>query len=363
MFYPDLMTMLDGTSVTSAEQWPARRKELLHVLDREQYGLWPAAGAAAQGRVCGGPEPCCGGRARCEQLDITFDTPGGAFSFPAQLLYPADGKRHPLMLCLVFDSLPNDGCCPVNEIIGSGFALGWIRYTDVTSDDNDMTSGLAGCYPRHDPATDWGKLAMWAFAMSRALDYLLTRPEVEREQAAVLGHSRLGKAALLCGAHDERVRYVLANCAGCGGDALEQTRHPGAETYAAMDSRFAYWFCGNRRKYIGEQSAMPYDQHFLLAAIAPRYVALGSAAEDAWADPFSQQLCCVAASPAWTLHGLPGFSGPCSQAAVNTLWHDGCVGYHLREGGHALTREDWLRYLAFVSARLHAGTPENGTGT
>ena len=141
-----------------------------------------------------------------------------------------------------------------------------------------------------------------------------------------------------------RIRFTCANDAGCGGDALEQTKHPGAEDYAAMARSFPYWFCGNRSRYIDHPEERPYDQHFLLGAIAPRFAAVSSASLDRWADPYSQQLCCAAASPAWERHGLRGFVGTESPAAV---------AYHLRGGLHYLSRQDWLFYMDFV--RRHKG--------
>lgn len=182
---------------------------------------------------------------------------------------------------------------------------------------------------------------------------LTFRPEVDARNIAVIGHSRLGKAALLCGAQDARVRFTCANDAGCGGDALEQTKHPGAEDYAAMARSFPYWFCGNRSRYIDHPEERPYDQHFLLGAIAPRFAAVSSASLDRWADPYSQQLCCAAASPAWKLHGLRGFVGTESPAAVGAAYPEGHVAYHLRGGLHYLSRQDWLFYMDFV--RRHKG--------
>ena len=361
MALPDLLTALDGAAVAAPAQWPTRRKELLAILEREQYGIRPPWSGKARGQVTDVISPCCAGRARHEKLAVAFDTPAGPFSYPVDFLFPADGQAHPLMLLLNFRPGVYDRYCPAEEIIDNGFALAYICYTDITSDDADMTSGLAGCFPRRDPATDWGKLSMWAFAASRALDVLLPRPEVDARNAAVIGHSRLGKTALLCGAYDERVRFALANNAGCGGDALEQTKHPGAETYADMAKTFPYWFCGNRSKYADCQASMPYDQHFLLAAIAPRCVAVGSAAQDLWADPYSQQLCCAAASPAWRLHGLDGYIGPETPARVNAAYGEGRVGYHLREGVHYLSRQDWLRHMAFVKRHLAEGSGKDVT--
>ena len=163
----------------------------------------------------------------------------------------------------------------------------------------------------------------------------------------------LADVVLLCGAQDARVRFTCANDAGCGGDALEQTKHPGAEDYAAMARSFPYWFCGNRSRYIDHPEERPYDQHFLLGAIAPRFAAVSSASLDRWADPYSQQLCCAAASPAWELHGLRGFVGTESPAAVGAAYPEGHVAYHLRGGLHYLSRQDWLFYMDFV--RRHKG--------
>lgn len=352
MYTPDLLTMTDGTPVTSSAQWEARRGELLNILAREQYGTFlPPSTASAQGMAP--PMPACAGHAMQETLEVRFDTPAGEFAFPLRFLYPADGQAHPLFLLLNFRPLIPDIYCPAEEILDNGFALAVVCYTDITADDGDWGSGLCGHYPRKHPDTDPGKLVFWAYAASRALDVLTLRPEVDARNIAVIGHSRLGKAALLCGAQDTRIRFTCANDAGCGGDALEQTKHPGAEDYAAMARSFPYWFCGNRSRYIDHPEERPYDQHFLLGAIAPRFAAVSSASLDRWADPYSQQLCCAAASPAWKLHGLRGFVGTESPAAVGAAYLEGHVAYHLRGGLHYLSRQDWLFYMDFV--RRHKG--------
>ena len=50
MYTPDLLTMTDGTPVTSSAQWEARRGELLNILAREQYGTFlPPSTASARG--------------------------------------------------------------------------------------------------------------------------------------------------------------------------------------------------------------------------------------------------------------------------------------------------------------------------
>ena len=97
MYTPDLLTMTDGTPVTSSAQWEARRGELLNILAREQYGTFlPPSTASA--RVMAPPMPVCAGHALQETLEVRFDTPAGEFAFPLRFLYPADGQVHPLFL-------------------------------------------------------------------------------------------------------------------------------------------------------------------------------------------------------------------------------------------------------------------------
>lgn len=353
-FRPDILQFVDGKPVHSAADWQLRRRELLEILQREEYGYMPPAPKEVRGEVTDTVEKCCAGHARLETIRISFDTPKGEFSFPVKFFCPVKEGKYPLFLLINFRPDAYDMYFPAEEIIDNGFALAMIYYNDITTDDGDMANGLSGCYARTNPDTDWGKLGMWAWGMSRALDYFVTRPEIDTDNIAVIGHSRLGKTALWCGATDERVKFTFANDSGCGGSALEQTKHEGGETIEVMNRVFPFWFCGNRQQYANHIDQMPFDQHFLVGAIAPRYVALGGAQQDVWADPYSEQLCCIAASPAWEICGKQGFVGPETFANVGDDFAEGSVGFHYRDGVHFLGRADWLSYMAFFKAHMES---------
>ena len=78
-----------------------------------------------------------------------------------------------------------------------------------------------------------------------------------------------------------------------------------------------------------------------------------SASEDIWADPVSEFLSCVAASEAYRFLGRRGLVyREDAYPAVGEALHRGEIGYHLREGGHFLSRYDWQRFLAFMAVRL-----------
>jgi len=90
---------------------------------------------------------------------------------------------------------------------------------------------------------------------------------------------------------------------------------------------------------------MPFDQHYLIASIAPRKVLVGSAAEDAWAGPESEFLSCLAASSAFEKGLVHG--GKVPQAPEKLL--EGDLGYHVRHGKHYFSRTDWQRLMEFVN--------------
>ena len=274
---------------------------------------------------------------------------GREFSFPFYAVVPREGKNCPFFIHINFRPDIPDRYQPTEELIDNGFAVFTVHYEDVTSDDGDFTNGLAGTlYPngkREDNSP--GKIAMWAWAAQRVMDYCETLGDtLDFNRSIVCGHSRLGKTALFTAATDERFKFAYSNNAGCAGDAL--ARGTSGETVKQIWDRFPFWFCENYKKYCDNESQMPFDQHYLIASVAPRFVMVGSAADDWWACPKSQQLACLGASPAFK----NGLSCPKDRfAEVGEAFLDGDLGYHLRAGTHFFSRTDWLRLMEFVNKK------------
>ena len=328
----------------TGKSWRERRAELLELLQDQIYGRTPAAPARVTGRILRAEENAYAHKAVDESIEISWDTPNGPFALPVRLVYPRAALPCPAFVFINFRPDSPDRYWPVEELVDEGFAVARVYYEDVTA-DSAKQDGLAALYPADGPHA-WGKIGMWAFACSRVLDYLLTRPEVvDPARVAVTGHSRLGKTALWCGAQDERFSLVISNDSGCSGAAI--TRGKAGETVRDITGTFPYWFCPAYRQYVDRECDMPFDQHELIALIAPRTAYVASAQEDIWADPQSEFLSCCAASPAYEALGGRGFVHPDRLPEPNELLHEGDIGYHMRTGSHFFSRTDWLYQTAF----------------
>lgn len=340
---------------TDAEEMRVKQKEYKEILLREEYGQPLPPPDSLSFEVIPPKKIDCrfaAGEATYYTVMAHGTLLGKEFSFPFHAILPNRPGKYPFFVHNDFDAgAPTKGC-PAEEIINRGFAILHVCYQDVTSDDGDFTSGLAGVmYEKADGecrAPDApGKIVMWAWANMRLMDFAQTLDCLDRDAGAVIGHSRLGKTALVTGLLDERFRYVIANNSGCSGDALSRGNQ--GEQIADITKRFPYWFCRNYQAY-AERGYGDFDQHQLVAALAPRCVMVGTAEDDGWADPHSQYLSCCAATPAWTAFGEQGLIAPDRLPVVGDCFGAGKLAFHLRAGAHYLSRLDWNRYMDRMEA-------------
>lgn len=341
------------------------RKEMVDILLDREYGRIPDIAVQwSVGPVHIRERRMCAGTVALSNVNMTLSSANGSHTFPVLRMLHNDGEKHPFFIFLGFHADLPSLYFPMEEIAERGFDVISACYKEISTDDGDFSNGVAGVLFGAAGRTrpdDCGKLGVWAFTASRMLDYALTLPSVDPERAAVIGHSRLGKTALLAGMLDERFAFVCPNDSGCCGDALNRGNSgiaavPGkygryGETLHAIITRFPYWFCENFLANENRDFAEDYDQHWLLASIAPRYLACGSADMDEWADPTSQYLSACAASAAWEQQGHDGLIHPDRLPEPGEQFGEGNVSFHLRHGMHFQSRFDWNRYMDFMEAK------------
>ena len=287
---------------------------------------------------------------------VTVEGPLGALVIDTLLHLPSAASAEypvPVVVGLNFDG--NDETIdgdqadrwPYDIAAEAGFAVLTADYRQIEPDDpHSEVPGVRALFPPIGSVeAPWGALGAWAWGLSRLLDAAETIEGIDASRAVVLGHSRLGKAALWAGAQDARFAVVASNDSGCGGASL--FRHAGGEDLATITTVFPHWFTPSFASFAGAEQRLPVDQHELLACIAPRHVYVASAIEDHWADPTGEYLATLAATPAFELHGMSGplVADPLPELGVST--GEG-IGYHVRAGGHDLTAEDWGHVLAFA---------------
>jgi len=344
---PDIMKMEDGAQVTTREQWEIRRRQILDILCREEYGFPPEAPLELTAEIIGREENFCAGKVTLTRIMLKTRLNQGEFSFPLYCALPKGVQNAPAFIHINFRDCVPDRYMPTEEICDHGFAVLSFSYQDVCPDiDDGFAAGLSAVLYRDGKrrAADAGKIAMWAWAASRVLDYALTLEGIDRDNIAVVGHSRLGKTALLTGALDTRFSCVISNDSGCCGAALSR----GKTGMHLADMRYPYWYCESYPGYANREDELPFDQHFLLSLIAPRRLYVASAWEDSWADPLSEFLSCVAADEVYRFLGIKGFIYPDRLPAPGDIFHEGAIGYHVRPGTHYLSRYDWQRFMDYM---------------
>ena len=341
--------------------WETRRKEIADVLQRELFGYRPADPEEVS-FIELPDEPWyntfCAGKATLKKIEARTKISGKEFSFPFYAAIPKGKKNLPFFVHINFRPDVPDRFMPSEEIADSGFAVFSFGYQDVTSDDEDFTNGLAGVIygGRDRVGGECGKIPMWSWAASRIMDYCRTLDCLDFEKSAVVGHSRLGKTALFTGMLDERFKFSISNNSGFAGAALNRNREDRERGENFCSVRFCVehhmqWFAENYRKYADREETMPYDQHFLVAASAPRYVYVASAEDDIWSDPKTEYLSSCAAGEVYEKLGLTGLVHPDRYPVPGDSFHEGRVGYHLRAGAHFFSREDWQQYMKFIRSK------------
>ncbi len=324
------------------------REEMLDILQKEEYGYLPPKPEKITFEVLEEDKNFCSSKAVYKKISAHCSLNGKVFSFAFHSVVPRGKDAAAIIVHIKFNDKISDIFMPVEEMLDEGFAYISLFYENITSDNADMADGLAGVLFENGQreADAAGKIAMWAWAVHRLMDYAQTVPELDAAKSVVCGHSRLGKTALLAGATDERFAVVYSNNSGCSGAALYKDKV--GENIKSITEVFPYWFCENYLKYSGRDSEMPFDQHYLTACVAPRRVYIASAQEDKWADPVSEFMNCVAVGGFYEQMGLTGFVHGNALPKPVQIFHEGNVAYHLREGEHRFGYEDWQYLLKYA---------------
>jgi hypothetical protein len=384
--FPDPLAMKDGTKVTTKADWEAKRKpELKRLFQQEMYGQFPGKTPEFSATVVHEAK-AFDGKGVIQEVELTFKTPrkspplyllvarpaappkGGApvfvgLNFSGNHTLVDDDKIH-ITPNWCYDKQPGveknrataagrgqaKGVWPLADIVAAGYAVVTCYCGDLEEDRPNagvpLKYALFPPPPGILPPDAMATIMFWAWGLTRMADYVETDPSFNPKRMAVIGHSRLGKTALLAGAFDDRFACVFPHQAGCGGTGPSRHDDPKAEGVKRINAAFPHWFCTNFKKYNDDPAALPFDQHCLLALCAPRPVLYTNATEDLWANPSGQFDMMRRATPVYELLGVKGIEAEKTPDTGKLV--DSRLGYWIRDGKHEMNRDDWKTFLAFA---------------
>ena len=331
------------------EDGSLKREEILSMMFEHEYGWLKECQHTHFFKELGKEKWGCGNITKMLlEMDVLFTDSLARVPFTAFL--PDMNTLCPVFLYLSFDGRFPGECLPVEEICDNGFGIVTFDYQEAAKDQDDQFMGILErslIGPRSKNTA--GKIRLWAEAASMIMDYVVDMEGVDKNHIAVIGHSRLGKAALLAGALDQRFKYTIVNESGCGGASLNLHRQ--GESIEEMTRKFPWWYAEKFRDYQSNNMAMQFDQHFILALVAPRYLYVASAQGDTGADIQGEKMACILAGEAYKKLGRKGFVEESSSLHGSQCFMEGDIGYHLRPGQHFLGRFDWNMFMKFINLK------------
>ena len=383
---PDPLVLRNGERVRDVDTWQKRRRpEILAMFETQMFGRSPSRYPKPAYELASIDKQALAGKAVSKQVTVSFNSKKDGPKMHMLIYLPAGARKPvPVFLGLNFGGNHSVAADPgirleevwvrdrtrntltrqagagqprgsgseswqVDKILARGYGLATICYNDIEPDfDGGIGYGVRPLFLKTGQAApaaeEWGAIGAWAWGLSRAMDYLETDAAVDSKRVAVIGHSRLGKTAIWAGAQDQRFAMVIPVNSGEGGVAI--SRRMFGENVRDLNTRFPHWFCANYRSFSERVNEMPFDQHMLVALVAPRPVYVASAEQDRWADPRGEFLAALHAGPVYHLYGKKGLETEQMPAIHKPIMNT--VGYHIRAGQHAVTAYDWDQFLDFA---------------
>jgi len=389
---PDVLTMNNGQKVTTAAQWKKRREEMKQILEYYAVGQAPPPPGNVKGHVVSSQMVMNGkvnyrlvhltfGPRESLSMDIGVFTPEGIGPVPA-VISPAgsppgaaplphlpqggnQGTGQDALLIVGpaasvaarggrgasggparggFGGPPTpETIASASPVLAHGFAYVMFNNSDCGEDttlrnpDGGWAFRTTRFYPAY-PNYDWGLLQVWAWGVSRIVDYLETDNTIDKAKLIVTGVSRTGKSALVAGAFDDRIAMVAPVASSGGGTPAYRfsgAERGGKEGLTEMMRKYPNWFSPHLHEFWGQPDKLPFDEHWFMALAAPRpFIALeGTHDQNVNFNGVRQSF--LAAQPVFAFLKAPDRLG--------ISWAD---------RPHGMVAEDWDALLAFADKFL-----------
>jgi dienelactone hydrolase len=322
---PDPLLMRENgrtAPVRNAADWERQKKWLRGQIEHWIFGKFPPAPGNLRAVVTGTRME---GSTTVRDVRLEFG-PGHRGSLRVQLMIPPGSGPFPVFLTNHPRTRPW-----VATAVRRGYIACIYFAADPIYGNDDDSDKFIELYPEY----DFSCLGRWAWAGMRAIDYLYTLPEVDKQKIGLTGHSRNGKQALLAAAFDERIGAVIPSSGNTGEcDPWRYTTDMFAnESLQLLQGAQPHWFHPRLRFFAGREDKLPVDQHTLLSLVAPRGLMLYTAFSESASNPFGFEQAYIAAKRVYQFLG-----------SEDKIW------LHLRAGEHPTTAGDIENFIDFFDS-------------
>jgi hypothetical protein len=256
---PDPFLKTSGTRIASLDEWRCRRAEISSQVQFWGSGPKGAPPSDVSATFAGGRLTVVVTQGSASiTLTSTITTPTGAGPFPVVI-----GMNSPT------------GSLPASIFTSRGIATMAFTSTQLVPDAFNVPRG-GGTYFAMYPDRNAGAMIEWAWGVSRLIDGLYKTADqnkIDLQHIAVTGCSFQGKMALYAGAFDERIALTIPEESGGGGEASWRFMATQTGTEDLEAAQGTAWYAANLLPFKNADAPkLPYDQHELVAMIAPRAV-------------------------------------------------------------------------------------------
>jgi hypothetical protein len=287
---PDPFLMTSGTRISKVADWRCRRAEIKSQIEYWGSGPKGAPPTSLTATLSGG------------KLSVTVTQGGATVNLSGTLSTPSGSGPFPLVIGMntPTGSLPSS--------LFNGVATLTFQSSQLVPDAFNVPRG-GGTYFTMYPDKNAGAMIEWAWGVSRLIDGLYKTADtnkIDLKRIAVTGCSYQGKMALYAGAFDERIALTIPEESGGGGEASWRFMATQTGTEDLEAAQGTAWYAQNLLQFKNKDAPkLPYDQHELVAMIAPRAVL---AVENTGIDRLGSQAGSVsmrAATEVWKALGVP----------------------------------------------------------
>lgn len=387
---PDLLTANDGTPITTLQQWEdIRRPELLEIMSKHYFGYTPDPAYPVRWEVVeeqAGVDIGANTTVTRRQVKIYFSQFESDQCINVLFYIPEDRPRpSPVIIApnyngnqtvtgdnavvrsravswnrsqKKFQRVSNygvstsSGGAPITLFANKGYTYATFSYNDTATDFDPNHTYTAnrvwwGMTRTSRDSYEWGHIGLWAWAISRTVDYIAADEDLDVTRIATMGHSRLGAAVEWAGAQDRRIKVTVASGAG----PLE--RDPDLKQDITNPGWTFSWHSPDQQNYVNvPNTEWPWDMHMVAALHLPSHFYVSASSSEPYGSSHAMFMTQYYATPvANQIFNMTGMEDYPTAPNTTTYIHND-LAFDIHPGTHSYGYTEWVNWINYFDLKM-----------